>query len=453
MSGHGSLIRLVHLGAAVAGIWFGLLPSSVHALDLKKAYELASVNDALIRAARAATDAQRERLPQARSQLMPNVTLGMSRNQNDLTRNQIDFLGRNQQTDERYVSYNQTLTLRQPLFRKPLLTNVAQAGMLVDEADASLQKEEQSLAIRVTAAYLEALLAQDRLELVRVQRQTTETQLDAARKSLAAGAGTRTDVDEAVARLDLAKAQELEAREHVVYTRRQLEVLVGEPVTKLAELNAERLQLEPLTPASLEDWLAKAEEMSPELRSLRARREAARLEVEKAQAGHYPTLDAIAQITRSGSENVTSPNSNYVNRVIGLQLNVPIYTGGYISSTVRQATAEWVRADEVLESARRELGVKVHQEYRGVTEGIVRIRALEEALRSAEQLVKSTRRSFEAGSRTMVDILNAEQRRQEVRLELMRARYAFVVSGVRIQALAGMDMSLAVDRINSWLSQ
>ncbi|MDV7402753.1 TolC family protein, partial [Arthrospira platensis SPKY1] len=104
------------------------------------------------RAARAATEAQRERLPQARAQLYPNVALGISRNRNDLDRIQTDLLGRPQQTQERYMSYNQTLTLRQPLFRKPLWVGLEQAGFLVQEAEATLDREHQNLAVRVAGA-------------------------------------------------------------------------------------------------------------------------------------------------------------------------------------------------------------------------------------------------------------------------------------------------------------
>jgi hypothetical protein len=114
------------------------------------------------------------------------------------------------------MSFNQTLTLRQPLFRKPLWAGLQQATLLVEDAEASLAREHQNLVVRVTGAYLEVLLASDQLEVVLAQRRATETQLDAARKAVAAGAGTRTDVYEAVARLDLVLAQELEAREQLV---------------------------------------------------------------------------------------------------------------------------------------------------------------------------------------------------------------------------------------------
>lgn len=422
------------------------------ALDLQQAYHSALEQDATVRAARAAADAQRERLPQARAQLMPNVSANIGRNYNDLTRTQTN-LGKPTTTDEQYYSYNQTLQLRQPLYRRPLWAGFQQAGYVVQDAEATLERELQNLGVRVTGAYLEALLAQDQLDLVLQQKATLTTQLDAATKAFAAGSGIRTDIDEARARLDLNKAQELEARQHLDYTRRQLEVLINQPPDALARIDPTKLPLQPPEPANLEAWLTLAEERSPEIQGLKARLEAARLEVQKAQGGHYPTLDAVAQITRSGSENATTPSSAYTNRMLGVQMNVPLFAGGYVNSAVRQALAEQIRAEEVLEATRRDLSVRLHREFRGVTEGVLKVQALEQAVKSAQQLVHSSRRAFEAGSRTLVDIMNAEQQLQTARRDLAQARYIYVISHMRLQALSGGDKAQTIANINTWLAE
>lgn len=435
--------------AAAAALFAG----SAWSMDLLQAYQAALQEDATVRAARAASDAARERLPQARAQLLPNIAFSAGRNRNDLSRTQENSLsGKPVTTDEQYYSFNQTLQLRQPLFRKPLWAGLEQAGYIVQDADASFERELQNLGVRVAGSYLEALLAHDQLELVLSQQAFTLTQLDAAHKALAAGSGTRTDIDEAQARLDLNRAQELEARQQLDYTRRQLEVLTRHSVGQLARLDAGKLPLQPPEPQDLDAWLTLAEAGSPELQALKARLEAAKSEVAKAQGGHYPTLDAVAQVTRSASENVTTPSSSYTNRVVGLQLNLPLYAGGYTSSVVRQAVAEQTRAEEMLEATRRDLGLRLHREYRGVTEGVVKVGALQQAVRSAEQLVKSTRRSFEAGSRTLVDILNAEQQLQSTRRDLAQARYLYLISRVRLQALAGGDKEAVITELNGWLA-
>jgi outer membrane protein/protease secretion system outer membrane protein len=422
-------------------------------LDLLQSYEAALEQDATVRAARAAADSGRERLPQARSQLLPNLSFSAGRNKNDLLRTQPNSLGKEVTTQENYISYNQTLTLRQSLYRRQQATAYEQARFIVDDANAVLERELQNLGVRVGTAYMEALLATDQLNLVLAQKAVTTTQLEVARKAFAAGSGTRTDIDEAQARLDMTMAQELEVRQNLDYTRRQLQVLINRPVDSLEPLNIDRLPLLVPVPAQLEDWTLLAQQKSPEVASLTARLEAARLEIRKAESAHYPTLDAVAQWTRSGSENVTSPNSSYINRAIGLQLSVPLYAGGYVDSTVRQALAEQVRAEEQLEAVKRDLGVRVHKEFRGVTEGILRIKALEQAVRSAEQLVVSSRKSFQAGSRTLMDILNAEQQKQTTLRDLAQARYLYLVARIRLLALAGTDARQGITETNGWLGR
>ena len=202
---------------------------------------------------------------------------------------------------------------------------------------------------------------------------------------------------------------------------------------------------------SLEDWLAHAEARSPELRQLQARLESARLDVERASAGHLPTLDAVAQWSRSDSENVTSPSTRYLNRSIGVQLNVPLYAGGSVSAATREAVARETQAKELLEAARRDLALRVTTEYRNVTEGRLRVRALEQAERSADQLAQSSRKSMQAGVRTLVDVFNADQKKAQAQRDLARARYEMLVAYVRLQALAGSDEGAGIAAVNGLL--
>ena len=143
--------------------------------------------------------------------------------------------------------------------------------------------------------------------------------------------------------------------------------------------------------------------------------------VEEAQAGHMPTLDAVAQWTHSMSENVVNIQSTYSNKSIGLQLSIPIFSGGQVASTVRQAQATLDRAGFLLEAGRRELAVNVHKEFRGVTESMARVKALEQALRSSEQVLLSNQKSVRGGSRTLLDVMNAEQQRMVVLRDLASA--------------------------------
>jgi TolC family type I secretion outer membrane protein len=421
------------------------------AMDLKQVYQAALEQDSNIRASRAAADSGRERLPQARAGLLPQIYASAGRNNNNLNTTAPNILGELSTTNDKYLSDNKAVQLRQPLMNMQRWLQFQQAKSVVEEAEANLDRDLQNLVVRVAGSYFESLMADEQLQLVLTQKTTYTALVDAAKKGLAAGSGTRTDIDDAQSRLDMTIAQELEARQTQDYTRRQLQVLVNQPVQQIAKLNVATLKLTLPEPASLEAWTEKAEQASPEIKAMQARVDQAKREVSKSQAGHLPTLDAVAQWSNSGSENITRINSRYESKSVGLQLNIPVYSGGYVNSTIRQAVAEQVRAEESLEALRRDLGVRVHKEYRGVSEGVLRVRALEQAARSAEQMMKSTQMSLKAGSRTQLDVLNAQQQYTMALRDLAQARFVYLMSKVRLAALAGEDALASIEDVNSSL--
>ena len=436
----------VALSSAAISSW-----SQTASMNIKQVYQAALEQDASIRASRAAADAGRERLPQARAGLLPQISATASRNNNNLDSTSPNLLGNPVTTNDQYFSDSKTLQLRQPVMNMQRWLQFEQAKSLVEESEATLDRDLQNLVVRVAGAYFEFLMADEQLELVLAQKKMYTALVDAAKKGLAAGSGTRTDIDDAQARLDMASAQELEARQNQDQTRRQLEVLINQPVGSVAKLNVAALKLVGPLPANLDEWTQKAEKNSPEMKAMQARLDAARREVSKSQAGHLPTLDAVAQWSNSGSENITRINSRYENKSIGLQLNVPLFSGGYVNSTIRQAVAEQTRAEESLEALRRDLGVRVHREYRGVSEGVMRVRALEQAARSAEQMMKSTQMSLKAGARTQLDVLNAQQQYTLALRDLAQARFVYLMSKVKLAALAGDDAVASVDEVNASL--
>jgi outer membrane protein/protease secretion system outer membrane protein len=203
----------------------------------------------------------------------------------------------------------------------------------------------------------------------------------------------------------------------------------------------------------LEGWVERAEQASPELRVLRARVETARFEVEKASAGHHPTLDAVVQWTRSGSENIQAVESSYESTAIGLQLSVPIFSGGSVNAAIRQALANKERAEQTLEAARRDLGVRVYKEFRGISEGVLRVRALEQAVKSADQALLSSQKSFQAGNRTRIDILNAENGKMVALRDLAQARYVYLISTLRLKTFVEEANLQAIEAINAAFTQ
>ncbi len=419
------------------------------AINPLQAYDKALAQDATIRSSRAALEASQERLPQTKSQLLPSVSINMGRTKNNLTTTSPDVFNQPSETKSRYYSYNKTLTVRQSIVNLPRYHNYKQAQDLVNEAMANHDREMQSLVVRVGSAYVEALLALEQRDLARAQKQFYAAVADGAKKTFAAGTGTRTDIEDAQARLDLATANELEVQQNVDYTRRQLEIMLNEPILELARLNLDSLAALPPSLPSLEQWEELALTSSPEVRALQARLQAADREISVSKAGHLPTLDAQAQWSDSGSENVSRIDSSFLNKSIGLQLVVPLYQGGAISSQTRQAVAERTRTQEQLEALQRDLKLRLNKEYRGVTEGVLRIRAFEQAERSAAQLLVSTERSQKAGVRTQLDILNARQQLAQASRELANARFTYLTARLRLNALAGKNPQDNISEIST----
>jgi outer membrane protein/protease secretion system outer membrane protein len=420
-------------------------------LGILQAWQAARVNDPTVRASRAGLAAAQERVPQARSQMLPLVQLGASRINNDLTRQGQNTASQSLQIFDRYPSSNDTLTLRQPVLRLQQVIGIRQAEASQREAEAIFSRDEQEYSARVVLTYLEVLLAQDTQRLVASQREFLQSALAAAKRSFEAGAGTRTDVDAAQAKVDLNRAQSLEVAQQVDLARRQLQSFINRPFGALLPIDGAKLASLALQDRTLEDWVRQTELSSPEVKRLIAQREGFRQEFNKARAAHLPTVDVIAQIQRSRSENTLAPQSQYQNRSVGLQINVPLYNGGYVNSATRQASAEVERLEETISAVKLELGVRVHREYRGVTEGVARVRALEVAVRSAEVALDSARKSMTAGVRTAVDVLNAEQQTSEARRNLNEARYGLVAAFVRLHTLAGLNGQELVEQIDQVL--
>lgn len=432
----------------LAGLLFGMAASnSVGAVDLLELYQQALASEPTFRAARAEADAARESLPQARSQLLPNLQGAGSNSRASTSQEQ---QGRPEQEFE-YTTANYSLTLRQSLYRPQAWAAYQQAKVNMDGYQAKLDGEEQSLGGRVAGAYFDALMAEDSLAFIVAQKEAYSGQLSAARQGFKFGEGTRTEIDEAQARYDLTLAQELQAKQNSRFTRHQLETLVNIPVTSLARLDPARLDLGPLQPASLEEWMARTVERNPQMRQLNALLEAARQEVVKARAGHLPTVDVFMQYRKTDSDSETTINQKNTTTQLGLQVSIPLFSGGYTQSTVRQAQANVERLQEQGEAVRRALQLQVRKEFQSVVEGQENIRANEVAVHSAEQAVVSTRKGVQAGMRTSLDVLNALQQKATSARNLANARYQYAMARIRLMSLTGSLDLENIKIVNRWL--
>lgn len=430
----------------------GFMSPSVHAVDLIEAYQAALAHDAKIRSARAEAQGVQERVAIAQAQLYPSVSFNAARNRNDLESTALNsYTGREVVNQQNYTSYNASLSVRQPLYRPGLIAGLHQAHAQVRESDARLQIQESELVTKLGQAYFDFLLSFEQLELVRAEKKANVSHLDAAKKRNEAGSGTLTDISEAQARMDMTLADELQALQQVEFARQKFFVLTGLKNTDLARLDAENFKPASPIPNDLDEWISKAQANSPELIMLQARLNAAEHEIAKSSAAHKPTLDAVAQWSQTSSDSVTSINQKYENHSIGVQLAVPLYQGGYVNAQVRAAVAFKVAIEEELEAVRRDLNVRVYEAYRGVVEGVQRIYALEQAVRSAEQSTVANQRSFEGGVRTSLDVLDAHKYHIRALRDLTQARLHYLQAKLQLFALAGEDLLQSVVHINSEL--
>jgi outer membrane protein TolC len=221
-------------------------------------------------------------------------------------------------------------------------------------------------------------------------------------------------------------------------------------VLSLAQLPLQITQA-PAAGGTLDHWLSLAQQHNPDLQLARAKLTLAQLEVDKAQAGHYPTVDAVGQRSLSKSENTQFPRSNYFSTQIGLQVNIPLYGGGATESAIRLAVATRERERFTVEQVSNDLAIKVQREHNTLTEGEKRLQAARQSLMSAEQLVISTGRGMMAGTRTIVDRLNALQKRAEARRELALVLYQLHLARLKLAALAAPDWQEPVEDINRLL--
>lgn len=429
-------MKLLHcLVVAVIGLSPGLGEAADNLLTL---YREARVANAGYLAVRAGVDADRENQNLALGQLLPSLSVSGNYGRNTADRKIGNAPGENFD----YETYTYSLNLRQPIYRKYNFALYEQAKAQGEAAEARLDQAGNELLVRLTSAYLEALFADDQLRLIEAQKIATRAQLAAAKKGMVAGNGTRIDVDEAQARFDMIEAQEIELENARQHTRRVLGALVNREVTELAKLDLGRFKLRTPVPHGVSAWIAAAEASNAEYQGLLAQRKAAEQEVEKALAGHYPTLDLVASTGKSGNDNLSTlnrfGNTEYDTTSYGVQLTIPLFAGGQVGATARQARAKLEQITKQAEEMRRNLSVQTRREYDNIVQGIASIRALERAEMSGLQTVVSAKKGVEAGVRSTLDVLQVEQQYFTVLRDLFQARYVYLIAGIKLKGLAGI---------------
>ena len=440
------------LASAVLASSLAAASFAVPAADLLQIYRLAQGADAVYAAARASWTAIQEKLPQGRAGLLPSATFSGSTQYND---RDVQFRTPGSAVSAQQFNSNiWSLSLTQPLYRRQNLVAYEQAQTQVGQADTQLALAGQDLILRVSQAYFDILLALNNVELAAAQKVAIGEQLAQAKRNFEVGTATITDTHEAQARYDLAVAQEIAAQNDLEIKRRQLAQIIGRPATALSLL-AGQITLELPQPNQIQRWVEEATRASLPVLVSEAALVFARQEVERNRGGHHPTLDAFASYTDSGTGSGVqgSAGVDIAQKVIGLQLAVPLYQGGATTSRVREALANEDKARQELENARRSAELAAHQAFLGVTNGVAQVNALRAALVSSQSSLDSTRLGLQVGVRTQVDVLNAQQQLFSTRRDLAQAAYNYVLSLLRLKAAVGRLGEDDLAKVNAWLER
>lgn len=419
--------------------------TQIRADDLVSVYQLALDADPQYLAALEAHKAALEVVPQSRAVLLPDVAIT-----GDVSRNRFD--PRN--SGDTSYSTNQTYSvgLRQALYQRERWLQLEQADSRVAQADAELLAAQQDLLLRVATRYFLVLGAQDNVEFVQADKEAIARTLEQAQQRFDVGLAAITDTLEAQARYDLAVSDAINADRLLDDTREALRELTGElPVAP--EILKTEIPLLPPEPADQDVWITAAVEQNPLVLAARAATTVAKQEIQVQNSGHYPSVDVVADYSYRDTQfgGITPLERN--DSAIGVQLNLPLYQGGLVSSQTRQSRYQYNQAREEQEKQRRATERQTRDNYRGIISGISKVEALQHAVLSNEKAVEAAEAGFEVGTRAVVDVLDAQRELLRARRDYARSRYDYLLDTLRLKQAAGILHETDLVQINNWLEE
>ncbi len=433
------------IATLIAGVFLTLDAS---AADLLQIYKDALANDAQYSSARASQVAGLEKVVQGRAGLLPSVALSGSD-----VRTTAEI-----QPDAPFTSkgtgYTNTysLALSQPLFRWANWQQYEQGKLLVVASDAQFAQAQQDLIVRVGQAYFDVLTSQDALETLQAQKAAISEQLASAKRNFEVGTSTITDTHEAQARYDLTVAQEFAGISDLQIKRAALQQIIGKEAGDLAILKR-GIQISSPQPAQIGDWVSSAEKQNYGVVASQVSLEIARRDISRNRAGHYPTLDLVASSGRNSNGGNSSLNGNGVvkSNSIGVQWNIPLFSGFAVDSRVRESIALEDKARSDLDFTRRTAAQNARQAFLGVTSGLAQVKAYEAAEISSQSALDSNKLGYQVGVRINIDVLNAQQQLYTTRQNLAKARYDTIMNGLRLKSAAGTLKETDLIEINDLL--
>lgn len=419
-----ALASLLHAGGA-------------HAISLMQAYQSALQNDPTYRSAIHEYESGLENQVLGRSALLPQVSASYS---NSRVEADVVYITGGIATPSRELEYRSksaVLQVRQPVFSLEAIARYHQGLSQTNYATAVFASRQQELILRLAGAYTEALFANTQLRLAEVQREVYVEQRSVNNRLFEKGEGTKTDMLETEARLDLAEAQVLEALDNVQTTLATLSAIVGQEVQAVDDVAAE-FRLAPDAVIRFDEWRDMALRQNPDIIAMQFAVASSREEINKARSGHTPRVDLVASYAKNNSDTLNTLNQDSKQKSIGFQMNFPLYSGGAVSASTRQAVAGSEKAKADQQATTDKVLVELRKQHAVVVSSVARLRALDKAVASGTMLVTATEQSIKGGVRINLDLLNAQQQLTTTRRDQAQARYTYLMAMLKLRAAAGV---------------
>ena len=421
-------------------------PARDGVVDLSRAWRLSLQYDHSYLAAISEQAAAQTQRAQGRSALLPQIQAGYSRSKVSGAVSQPNFFGQRVSSDVEYDSGNAYVQLQQPLLNYNRYADYRRGMARAQQGEAVFAVKQQETGIRLAKAYFNVLLAHDKLALQRSLTASLEGQVQGFESRFRQNEGTSIDVQETRARLAVARADVIAGEDELQVAARELQALLGAPVQALATLG-EEFPLLPLVPDSLGGWLDRA----PNNADVRAAQEAVNVadaEVDRAASQYFPTMDLVASYGKADSENLSTLSQRSNTFIIGIQVNIPIFTGGYTTANVSRARSDRSRVQYEFAATLERVRAELTRQYTNVQGGAQRIIALQSAVASGQLSLDSASKSFEYGAVSNLDVLKTQDNLYQAKYELVKAKLEYLLARLQLANAAGELESVHFDEIN-----
>jgi outer membrane protein len=422
-------------------------PPQVRAEDLIQIYDLAVRSDPVLREAEQNLFATREVKPQARALLLPNLSASGTL---DYTNQRIEGTNAGGSFNRRdsFSDQGVAAVVNQSVYNREFWMTLRQSDDVIAQAEAQFRNAQIDLMVRTTERYFDVLRAADAVTVSESLVRANERTLEQSRQRFEVGLVAITDVNESQAAFDRSRADLINAQVALDNAWEALRVITGNINVPLARLG-DALPLAPPSPNDLDAWAETALRSNFGIIAAREAVEAAKKGIEIQRSGYFPSvgLQAGYDVSRSGAEFNTDSDTGFV----GLTLNVPLYQGGAVASRTRQAGYQFRAAQDQLDQTRRQVDQQAKDAFRGVISSIEDVKARQAAIVSARSALESTEAGLEVGTRTQVDVLNAQRNLFQAEFEYLSARYTYIINGVKLHQATSTLTREVLAKGNAWL--